>query len=198
MLRKTFMSVVVGLTVLATTSFASVTDLHTSLRKTGEKSFALYLNGLSTNVQIVITDQEGHTLYKEQLKDQERFAKNFNLDNLNEGGYELRIEDGTKINSIQMNIEGKTVLFNEEEVTFKPSTSINNSRVHVAMSDMNDSELEVVIKDHMNDQVFMEVVENKEEGLDRIYDLSKIAGGEYTFIFYSNGHTFIQPVNIKK
>ena len=192
------MSLIVGLTVLSTMGFASVTDLKSSVKRTGEKSFALYLNGLSTNVQIVIRDQEGHTLYKEQLSNQDSFAKNFNLDKLAEGGYVLRIEDGSQIKSIGMDVDGNAVIFNEEEVTYKPSTSIEESKVTVAMSAMNGSELNVVIRDSRDELVFEEVVAEKGEGLNRTYDLSKISAGEYTFIFNSNGHTFIQPVNIRK
>ena len=78
MLRKALRkSVLVGLTVLSTMSYASVTDLQANVKLTGEKSFALFLNGLSTNVQIVLKDQEGRTLYKEQVEDVENFAKNF-------------------------------------------------------------------------------------------------------------------------
>ena len=197
-MRKKLMSIIVGLTVLSTMGFASVTDLKSSVKKTGEKSFALYLNGLSTNVQIVIRDQEGHTLYKEQLSNQENFAKNFNLNNLTKGGYVLKIEDGSQITSIGMDISGNTVVFNEEEVTYKPSTSIEDTKVTVAMSEMNGSELNVVIRDSRDELVFEEVVAEKGEGLNRTYDLSKISAGEYTFIFSSNGHTFVHPVNIRK
>ena len=199
MLRKTLRkSLIVGLTVLSTMSFASVTDLQSNVKKTGEKSFALYLNDLSTNVQIVLKDQEGRTLYKEQVKDRENYARNFNLDKLAEGEYTLKIEDGTVIELFSMQIEDKSVVMGEEEITYKPSTTTDDSMVNVEMPSMNGSELNVMIRDNRDELIFKEVVVNKEAGLNRTYDFSKIKSGDYTFIFNTNGYTFIHPVNIRK
>jgi len=198
MLRKTLrMSLLVGLTVLSTMSIASVTDLQANVRFAGEKSFALYLNGLSTNVQIVLEDQDGRTLYKEQLKNLENFAKRYNLSNLPNGEYILTIEDELIIKSIDLSIEGNLVIFEEEENTFKPQTTTTNSIVKINMPTMNNSELKVAIKDINDYVVFEEVVITREEGLKRAYDLSKIKAGEYKFIFYTNGYKVIKPVRIE-
>jgi hypothetical protein len=201
MLRKMLKrSMIVGLIVLSTMSYVSATDLQFNLKETGDKSFALYLHGLSTNVQIVLKDGEGRTLYKKQISDKESFAGRFNLVNLNEGGYVLKIEDQYLIKSIPLDIVGNVVTFNRNDVesTFKPLTTSNNSMVRVRMASMNQSALRVVILDSSNDPVFEEVVFSQEDGLNRRYDLSKIKAGEYKFVFYTNGYSITRLVNTKK
>ena len=198
MLRKTLKtSLLVGLTVLSTMSFASVTDLEANVKVAGEKSFALYLNGLSTNVQIVLKDLQGHTLYKEEVENQESFAKRFNLLRLPEGDYSLRIQDSKIIKFIEFQIDGTAVIFQEEEVTYLPQAVATAGRVNIEMPSMNGSELNVFIKDEAGEVLFEEVVVNKSEGLKRTYDLSKIKPGDYKFVFYTNGYTVIKPVKIE-
>lgn len=165
---------------------------------TKAKTFDLFIEDITSEVQLFIRDKNGHVLYKENITDTRKFAKRFDLKTLpNNNNYYLEIQEETKLTIMPMVIAKNEVSFREskEVVFFKPVIRTNGYYVDVTYLSFDKAALKIAIYDSADRLLHEETLSGK-TNQGRRYDLSKKGPGDYRFSLSSNGKYYTEMVNV--
>lgn len=175
------MAVFVGLTA----SFAKPSFIKSVAN---DKSIVVNLESWkSSEIVLTIKNDNGVTLHSETLKDKN--AKKYNLAKLEDGQYNVVIENDQRITRQSVEIKGNSItvapLVTE---VFKPVFITNKGDVWSIQALNLEKDAAVKIVDEDGNVVFTETI--AKPTVERKYNVSKLGQGEYEIIYTTSDYTF--------
>lgn len=193
------LGLVLALQVFAVQSAtASNNEPSVSLKEAGQKTFVLVLDyPAAKKVDIVLKDLYNVILLREETEVNGHLAKKYNLNALPSGNYFLEIEDEQSILVYNINIEREKVTVSNvaSSKIFKPSLTQKDDKVTVDMLLLNLDNVVVSILDADNQVLLEEKAENVVR-FGKVYDLSELKAGNYTFKIRAANRTFYNKISL--
>ncbi|OIQ39677.1 MAG: hypothetical protein BM563_04110 [Bacteroidetes bacterium MedPE-SWsnd-G1] len=165
------------------------------LSKIESKLVNLTLSQLSDNVNFEITDEEGVSLYTEFVN-VARFSKNYNFEFLSNGNYFLEFHGETKIRKIPFTIvnDELVILEDEEKVINKPSISVDQDMVNIALRSLNKEDILDIKFYDSNDRLLYTELVTGENIIGKRINTGELLKGAYSVILKYKGETFIEEI----
>lgn len=174
---------------------ASNTELNTSRGELVKVSF----NDIKKGSTLMIKNDQGYILYKEFIKIDGDYSKDFDLTELPNGSYKLELEDEVKIKILPFKVTSKEVEFNKKEefIISKPIVAKKGDKVILSKLTLEGSkDIKVSIYYNGTDLVYKENLKG-DKFINRSYDFSTSINGDYSIVVTSDGRTFRNSINIK-
>ena len=196
--RKKLIAAVVALFAICSVSYGQVQNTSAFIKPQSDKSFALYLNEIDfPSVKISIKDNEGRNLYTKTVKNQDSFAKKFNMSQLPQGSYMLSLEDEQSIQNIPLSVIDQTVQIEMDEKTriYKPFVKQDAEMLDVMVFSPKKMQHQITIYDDANQVVYNETI-NEQVTIEKRYNLTNLAPGKYNITIESNDYrySYIMPI----
>lgn len=182
------------ITLSSFTSVQAVEDLRI-ITSNAEKSLALYLDNVSAQfVKVNIVDRSGKIVFESEKKVARRFSQKYNLKNLSNGDYTLRVATFTRIieQPIRINDNGVEMNQQEEKITFKPVIKLNDNYLEINHFADNKT-VKLRILDDANQKVYETSIEHQLK-IHKSFDLSKFEKGKYSLVYQFDGKTFYKSI----
>jgi hypothetical protein len=146
----------VALMFFVATSMAKEPTL--SVTPNTEKSLIFKMDAPSEQTVISILDVEGVIIYSEKVGSTAAYSKKFNLRNLPDGDYVLKVEDLLKETIFEFDIDNSNVLIEERKENTKPIFKENGQKVFLNLLNPGKGDVKITIYDSENRIVFDETV----------------------------------------
>lgn len=180
-------------------SFASDVKLFT-IKNEAEKTELTLLKVKKGNL-LSIKNNNGIVVFKESLKENDSYKKEFDLTVLPDGAYVFELDKGLTINIIPFNVKNNLVTFNKKKETtiYKPLVRVKDDTVYISKLALNGAplKLEVYFTRFNSDNVelmFKKTLEDPEI-IKGIYKLSGLGLGTYKIKMFTEGRTFTEYIN---
>lgn len=154
-------------------------------------------DNLIAGTTVRVMDDEGHTLYKDAVKQNMTYTKRISLEIVPQGVYYVIIENDfiKEINAFKKSDKGITHLSNASEKVFKPVYKVENNIVKMAMP--NPSKLKATINIYDFKGKIVGEIESTEAHVTNTLDFSEVPAGNYLVVVQNANHTFEKLVAIK-
>jgi hypothetical protein len=186
-------ALLVMLTTAGSTLFANdENNPGVEISKGYEKSFIVsFKYALAKDFKITLRDDAYNTLFKEEVTEVTRLAKNFNLTNLPDGTYFLEVEDATSIFNQMIEIKNDKVLFEKAVAftVFKPIFKTVGNKIYISALLLNETNVKINIYNIDGDQVYEETIENQ-TNLEKIFKFVDERPEDYTLVVTYNDRSF--------
>ena len=197
--RKKLIAAVIALFTICSVSYGQVQNTSAFVKTQSDKSFALYLNEIDfPSVKISIKDDEGRNLYMKVLKNQDSFAKKFDMSQLPQGAYTLSLEDEQSIQNIPLSIVDSNVQIDMDEKTrvYKPFFKQDSDMLDVMVFSPAKSQHQITIYDDANQVVYNETIDGQTT-IEKRYNLANLAPGKYNVTIESNDYryAYLMPID---
>lgn len=189
----------IGMTVMMVVLYyTSGFSFEDSIKVNNNKSFSLVIDEIGSETRIALFDKRNNKLYEHILDADSSFAKNFNVELLQDGEYSIRIENDVRKKEIQLSINPEGVSLDSARIReyFKPVVREKGDWIYVNQFSPNGDPLYIAIYDRYNHLIH----EDKLEGttaLGKIYDFSQSMPGSYRVYLESEGEAMSQNISIK-
>lgn len=193
-LATTILGLALVLSTLTLSASSFVMDIEVS--KFDSKFINLTLDNLKESVQIIVKNNEGDVLYKEQVSDM-KLAKTYDINSLEDGTYLIEFHGDVSIKRIPFVVTNSEVLILEEKTTFfyKPVAHLKGDRLSInKLSLSSDESLEVSFYDANSNLLYSDVVSESVQ-LGKLLDISNLSSGDYTVIMETEGEIFRQTIS---
>lgn len=197
--RKTRTGILMVAMLTTLLSFASDVKLFT-IKHVAEKTELTLLKVKKGNL-LSIKNNNGIVLFKESLKDNDVYKKEFDLTLLPDGAYIFELDKGFTINIIPFNVKTNLVTFNKKKETtiYKPLVRVKDDTVYISKLALNGAslKLEIYFTSFNSDNVELMLSETLKdpEIIKGIYKLSGLGLGTYKIKMYAEGRTFTKYIN---
>lgn len=186
--------IVAVFTLSSITTVRAVEDLRI-IPSNAEKSLALYLDNVSTqSVSVNIIDRSGIIVFGSEKKVAKRFSQKYNLENLPNGDYTLRVATFTRIieQPITINNSGVTMNQQEEKIIFKPMIKMNGQYLEINhLADYKTVTLKIL--NDSNQKIYSTSIDNQLK-IHKSFNLSKLEKGKYSLVYRVDGKTFYESI----
>lgn len=183
----------------AHSSKASNPNPSVTIRALDQASFAVYLKDIEkTKVKIQILDRNGSVLLTSMVRNKRQFARKFNMGNLSEGAYKLKITDEQKTQVYPILIENKVLSVNYEDIltSYKPVVKYVNKSVNLMV--FSPAKEKHTLKIYNNENVVLhdEIIE-EEVNIQKRLDFTAANKGTYRIVISNqeNAYTYLMAVN---
>lgn len=197
--RKTRTGILMVAMLTTLLSFASDVKLFT-IKNEAEKTELTLLKVKKGNL-LSIKNNNGIVVFKESLKENDSYKKEFDLTVLPDGAYVFELDKGLTINIIPFNVKNNLVTFNKKKETtiYKPLVRVKDDTVYISKLALNGAplKLEVYFTRFNSDNVelmFKKTLEDPEI-IKGIYKLSGLGLGTYKIKMFTEGRTFTEYIN---
>lgn len=159
----------------------------------------LTLENVESGAVLQIKDVNGLILYKEAIKQNGDYSKEFDLTELPNGDYYFELNKSVEIIEIPFTVSEKAVTFDKDskKKIFKPLVYVNNGKMHISKLSFEDEAMDVTIYYENSDKVLYDKnMDRKGATLGKMYDFEGSEKGTYTVVVKSSGREFVNTVKI--
>lgn len=190
-------TIAAAMLLIAGTSLSANTDSgepSINVSTKNQKTVVLQLDNMEAGTAISIRSEEGAILFQDEVTEA-TYTKVFNLKSLEEGEVYLEIENDEQLEVLSIQVTDTEAYLKKSSklIIEKAIVKLKGDAAKVFFGQNNGS-TKVTLFDEANDIVYRHTVDN---GSVKTYDLSKLAAGNYTFQFKSEGKTFYHNVTLK-
>jgi hypothetical protein len=159
-----------------------------------EKKISLIMRDLKSPTTYRLGNNTQGTLLEETIDDAE-FAKVFNLQALEDGAYTFSVLTGVREVEQNFVIKGDELTLNpvERKEFYVPTILQKDDHVDLAMFSNELTKLQIEIQDENGNKVFNEELNNVVK-VEKRFNLSKLAKGQYTFIVSTPNKTYMKEI----
>lgn len=187
--------------ILLVTLFATLLSFANEAKFLNDKNEArtsLTLKNVKEGNLLSIKDDNGLTLYKEQILKAGIYSKGFDLTALPDGAYVFEVEKDMEINIIPFYVKLKKVIFDKEKekTIFKPYFEVKDNLLHLTKLSLNEAPLRIDFYfSDLNDYklVHSELIENT-QNIKKIFKLINLNKGSYKIVTHSEGREFTKII----
>ncbi|MDH3710063.1 MAG: hypothetical protein OER04_09260 [Cyclobacteriaceae bacterium] len=166
---------------------------------TGSSTFKLVMEEVPQGLQIQLKDRSGYLLHEESVDRYGTFAKQFDLENLPDGQYNLELDYGTSLKVYALTIR-KGKIFNQQSDNvefFKPVVRHDDLKLAVTQFSPQSAELKIILYD-ADQNILVEDVLEGSMSLGRRYDLTQLPSGEYRIYLASEGRSYYHTLRLQQ
>ncbi|MFZ4544739.1 MAG: DUF3244 domain-containing protein [Saprospiraceae bacterium] len=149
-----------------------------------------------TPITITIKNQNGDVLQVTNVKENQDRSYRFNLEELNEGDYQVIFSTDTKelVQHINICANCSSIEFSNMEEKFKPSFKFQNNLLDINVLNNSLDKVKVTLYNEEGVKV-MEDITSPGLNFGRRFDLSQLSNGRYTASMQLNDRTYYYTVN---
>ena len=188
-MKKMFVSLLIS--VCASIAIAA-SPPEISVVDAGQKSFVLYIdNAKSGFVHVTLKDVKGVVLLTDRVKNEESFARKYNLVNLPAGEYLLFIEDGARMIAQPIAVGNDDLVIQATLATklFAPAIQMSQDKLDFTMLCLDATPVTIEIIDETGRENY--AATTIEQGsVQRRFDISNLEPGRYTIVTKVQGGNF--------
>ena len=163
------------------------------------KTTNLTLKDVKSGSILQIKDANGLILYKESIKQNGNYSKQFDLTELPNGNYYFELNKEVEIIEIPFVVTEGEVTFNKQskKTIYKPVVYFNDGKMYISKLTFDAETMDISIYYEDNDRVIKDKnIGKKGNVLGKIYDFTGSEKGTYTVIIKNNGREFVKTVQI--
>ena len=186
--------------LLAGTLSASITNTLKIETDANEKSIYLSFEANQSNVvKIQLRDKNEAILHQELVTNKIAFAKKFNLKNLPEGVYFLKVSDELKevIQPIEISNSDLAIDPSTRMESYKPVYKYSNNKLDINLLAIDSEQISVVVFNADIQVIFTKEFKNEGKAFGERLDLNKLQRGTYTVKISAGNNTFYKTVEVK-
>ena len=188
--------------ILMVTMFATLLSFANEasffIVKNDAKKTVLTLRNVKEGNQLSIIDNNGITLYKENIERNGVYTKGFDLTSLPDGEYIFELEKDLQINTIPFTVTSNNVLFSKEEgkTIFKPYARVKGDNLFITKLALNKEPLKIDIYFlNANETKLMYSEEIRDtKNIQKAYKLSGLNKGTYQVVLKTEGRIFTENI----
>jgi len=170
-----------------------------TISNAGQKSFTVNMETVHSQVIYVkITDDNGVTLLNDRVKNQESFARKYNLVNLPAGEYTLSVETGAKTYLQPIVVGDKDLTIPKEDMmsVFSPAVRLNQDKLDFTLLCLHDAAVTIEIYDADGNVDYSGTTQER-GSVQKRFDISNLTAGKYTVMTTVQGPTFTKVYDNK-
>jgi len=149
------------------------------------------IDSVNAGSQLLIKDDYGVILYKEQIEKTGTYTKKFDLTSLLDANYYFELEKQNEIVVIPFIVKENIAEFKKEDEykIVKPDVVVRDKHVYISkpLADTQSWRIEVYYEGY--DLAYSEKIKDTQY-FDRVYDFTGSEKGNYTIVFSSEGRVF--------
>lgn len=184
----------VALMFVVATSMAKEPKL--SVAHNTEKSLIFEMDGLSNQTKVSIQDVEGVIIYSENVANVATYLKKFDLRNLPDGDYVLKVEDTMKVTVFEFDINDSKVSIAERKENTKPVFKKDGQRVFLNLLNSDKEDVKITIYDSENRVVFKETVTDTFL-VEKAFNFEKAYEDTYRVVVKDGDDTFYEDISVE-
>ncbi len=184
--------------LVATLTVSYGSEVSNSLKKEG-KTTNLTLENVKTGSILQIKDINGLILYKETIKKEGHYSKEFDLTALPNGNYYFELNKEVEIVEIPFSVADGQVTFDKQskKTIYKPVVYYHDGKMTISKMSFDAETMDISIYYEGYDKVLSDKnIGKKGNVLGKMYDFTGSKKGTYTIIIKNNGRKFINNVKI--
>lgn len=186
---------VVALMFAAATGSAKEPKL--SLTPNAEKSLNFEMDITSEQTVVIIVDTNDEIIYTERIGIGNIYAKRFDLQNLSEGDYFLKVEDSLKEIVFGFTVNHSHIMIREKKENSKPIFRKKDGRVFLNLLNLEKDAVKITVMDSEGRSLFQETIAD-EMLIEKIFNFNNAFEDSYTILVKSKDDTYFKHVNVKK
>jgi len=192
-----FSLVLAAVVLTAVQAHAGNADFSLDLIKEEGKTVSFSLKEI-TKIDLSIYDINDGLIYQEKVTSEDNINRTYDLTALPDGIYFLKAESDLKISKYKIEVVGNKAKLSADAISemYKPVLVNKNGIVTVNILNLKKAPVTVVIYNADQTEVYNETLA-AELYVGKIFDLSSVQRGKYTFEITYNGKTFIDTVATK-
>ncbi|GAB5475323.1 MAG: hypothetical protein Mars2KO_34220 [Maribacter sp.] len=184
----------VALMFVVATSMAKEPKL--SVAHNTEKSLIFEMEKPSNQTVVSIQDIEGVIIYSEEVADAATYLKKFDLRNLPDGNYILKVEDSLKVTVFEFDINDSDVSIVERKENTKPVFKKDGQKVFLNLLNTDKEDVKITIYDSENRIVFKETVSDTLL-VEKAFNFEKAYEDTYRVVVKNGEDTFYENISVK-
>lgn len=149
----------------------------------------------SKAIEVSLLNEAGQLLYSDSFDATSEKGKILNLRNLPNGKYSIQIESNQIIAESAIMITNELAIVSDRDMTYKPQIEISDKYVSFNILSLGKEINATFIDENHNDVLLNESYENNST-LSKVYDISKLAQGNYTVIITVGNHATYRSFSI--
>lgn len=161
-----------------------------------EKSLNFKMDAPSNQTVVSILDVEGVIIYKERLAKATTYSKKFDLMNLPDGNYILKVEDALKQTIFEFDIDNSRVLIEDRKENNKPVFRTRGEKVFLNLLNTDMEDVKITVYDSENRMVFEETVVDSLL-VEKAFNFEKALADTYLVVVKSGKETYYEDIAIK-
>jgi hypothetical protein len=160
------------------------------------KRLVLKLNKQTESSLLTLTDTNMHQIFAENIKEDEDYTKKFDLSQLDEGLYYLKMESLTRTVEFTISVEDSEVnVIARDEVT-KPYFRKNGDVLYLNYLNQKLSPVVINVVDSSNRIVFTQKFD-KELVVGKVFNFTKAVNDDYTVSVSEGNSTYYETISVK-
>ena len=189
---KTKMKNLVLAALMFVTLISYATEDNNNIDLKAKKIVKIEFNNVKKGQTLTIKDNQGVTVYNNEIQNTGNYSRTFDFSALEEGVYSAELNKDFEIIIKQFYVKNGlvTLLNNNSEKIFKPIIRTEGNLVYLSKMDFNEAPLKVVI--YYNNEVLLDETTKGKKLLNRIYKLSEKEIGDYKVVISSNDRTYVK------
>jgi hypothetical protein len=184
----------VALMLVVATSAAKEPTL--SVSPNAAKSLVFEMEDPSTDTVLSISDVDGVLIYSEKVGNAAPYSKKFNLMNLPNGDYELKVENALKKTVFKFDIDNSNVLIADRNENVKPVFKKNGQKVLLNLLNSDKKDIRITVYDSENRVLFNETVVDTFL-VEKAFNFESAYEDTYSVVVQNGEDTFYEEVVIK-
>jgi hypothetical protein len=192
-----FSLVLATVVLTAVQAHAGNADFSLDLIKEEGKTVSFSLKEIK-KIDLSIYDINEALIYQEKVVSEDHINRTYDLTALPDGIYFLKAESDLKVTKYKIEVVGNKAKLSADAISeiYKPVLVNKNGIVTVNILNLKKASVTVAIYNSDQTEVYNEVL-GATLYVGKIFDLSSVQGGKYTFEITYNGKTFIETVATK-
>ncbi len=184
---------VVALMFVVATGLAKEPKL--SLTPNVEKSLNFEMDSASKRTFVSIVDTNGIIIYSENIAEAIIYSKKFDLKNLPEGSYFLKVEDALKETVFTFVVDDSEIVIAERKENTKPVFKRDSQRVFLNFLNLEKEEVKITVYNSESRVIFSEKVTDTMI-VEKVFNFEKAQKDQYVVIVKRLNDTFYKDVAI--
>jgi hypothetical protein len=167
-------------------------DVKVKFVKSDSKKVRLMANQPNNSLDVSIYNEAGEVLFSGKVQTIENLGRQFDLSALADGNYTLIVGGASFWSTQRINIKNGNLVIDSDSYTevIKPLVMAKaNNQFYLQVY----ANTGIEIKNYYGEEIYSELTDKS-----KVYDLSALATGKYTFTFVIDGHLFTETVNVVK
>ena len=159
------------------------------------KRLVLKLNKQTESSILTLTDTEKHQIFMENIKEDEDYTKKFDLSNLEEGLYYLKMESLIRTVEFTISVEDSEVnVIARDEIT-KPFFRKNGNVIYLNYLNQKLSPVVINVVDSSNRVVFTQKFD-KELVVGKVFNFANAVKDDYTVSVSEGANTYYETISV--
>lgn len=159
------------------------------------KSLVFKLDTQSKETSIKLIDDEDHVIYSENIAGQNLYSKKFDLQNLNNGLYFLKVDNPDSVIKYTVRLADTKVEIIDMKEKSKPFFRLKDEMVYLNLLNTELDDVKIKVYNGNNDLLYKETIKESIV-VEKAFNFKKAYQDNYVIVIQDKNETYYKEVNI--